>query len=808
MHKYFSKKSLLFIGVFLAILSFKKPLLKLERNIKLFEKGIYFGAGCAFGVSSIVSQFIWGLSVCFSDTLSNECLLFSHLSRSLSNRFFYQVRHGTHHKKQKTLSSWNFNEEALSQISTSTEEERRLLLFLKNRWLVKSNGFSSKTIDWIYPCFGFFLQIHPKTSFCYSRDPSLGLSDTYTDIVNQWKKTLPHPKTYPLILTRPFDLQKYLPHYIRAFEEIPQTFDFVLKQDRTIVDMTHLLPEDPKQWQSFWKKYESSFLKFCKKHNIHLENILFVQKVQRESIGGLRLLPLSSLSKEQVEIQHNFLLKWIGSFGLSANPIELDRWLFDNHFQAEQMELYDIPLKEKCIQNLENFEKGKFFLNSQKAMILRAELKMIKGLISKVSEDQWAQIMCSSTKSKIIQFSFSEIEKQLHFLQQKERAFFLDFTHLEKIHYYLCNLLEIFSPFDSSDFFEIYQNLLPEDFKKHTSYAVHSSGMTSFRGVFTALENALGPFRVIYGKNIYYECENIATKGVNASASEKATDEDFEQTDVLLVQFDPVWKIVFEKDQYKVENISDLLHKIFTKKREKPLVLVIDSTFDFINSKRNHLLLKEFQEQIEKGMLNIICYRSGIKFDLLGMDNFFGAPFLMIHNKDPKWDYFDFLLKDPLLQTDKLSMNWFCLAYQYAASELELYRKQTFENTKKLLNRLPQRLYEKGSPYQVISFEKEAHSVFVDIKVKGFLHSIRAAGLVGGTLFMMCMENGYPIFTRHSLGFYHPNFGLIFDKDLTTIRLTVGIDPEVIETFVKCFGIIDTLNGCSNKEFLEKIRDL
>jgi hypothetical protein len=60
------------------------------------------------------------------------------------------------------------------------------------------------------------------------------------------------------------------------------------------------------------------------------------------------------------------------------------------------------------------------------------------------------------------------------------------------------------------------------------------------------------------------------------------------------------------------------------------------------------------------------------------------------------------------------------------------------------------------------------------------------------------MDANHPIFTRMSIGFYHPNFSVIFDKEVTTIRLTLGLDPSEIDLFAKCFESIDSLNGSAS----------
>jgi hypothetical protein len=178
------------------------------------------------------------------------------------------------------------------------------------------------------------------------------------------------------------------------------------------------------------------------------------------------------------------------------------------------------------------------------------------------------------------------------------------------------------------------------------------------------------------------------------------------------------------------------------------------------------------------------------------MDNYSGAPFFMIHNQDPKWAFYDAQLSDPVLPTDRLSLNWFCLAFKYAGAELELYRKQIFDNTRALLNRTPKRLLSDAAlDYRVIPSESSADQAFFDIKITGPFHAIRAAALVAGTLHVKSLEGGHPIFNRPSIGFYHPNYILFLTEENTSsMRLTLGLDPSQVELFAKCLETIDLLN--------------
>lgn len=205
-------------------------------------------------------------------------------------------------------------------------------------------------------------------------------------------------------------------------------------------------------------------------------------------------------------------------------------------------------------------------------------------------------------------------------------------------------------------------------------------------------------------------------------------------------------------------------------------------------------LLIEFQREIEEGILNIVCYRSGLKFDIFGMDNYSGAPFFTIHRKDCYWSLFDDLVDDPALKADHLSLQWFCLAFKSAASELDLYRGQIFKNTRDLLAKVPGRLFELGSSYRIVPISDNVDPSFVDIKVYGPLHKIRAAVFVAGSLYLRSMQNGFPLFYRRSFGFYHSNIGVLFGEDCTTIRLTLGLDPDQIDVYLRCAKEIDQLN--------------
>ncbi|NNM43261.1 MAG: hypothetical protein HKM07_02840 [Chlamydiae bacterium] len=800
---------------------------------KISKGAVYVGTGTIFGSAFVLARLGWGICQIspWASKVGKECLFLSNLCGSVAHHVFAQIGKGPSPSFFKGIPpsqfSWHINEAILSRIPAVSEEQSQLLSFLQKRWLAKSTGFFPSVVDWICPIFDTRLQVHPQSANAYARSPWIKLSNAYKNRMNAWKQDLPHPPHYPLILTRPFDLQDYLPSFlgIAENERVQTTVKKIALRVQTdpskvVVDLTQVFKgdrQDSEKWLQTWNTYQAAFMEACKEYNINIDQILCIERMKQEEIGGIRLLPFTATSSEKIEEQYQFLLQWISVFGLSANRIELDRWpsspniiTLEHGHSPIQVKLES---KDEFVSDLHAFEQNWRSNQPEKTLLLKGTLDVLKGLFSSLSEEKWNEIITCPTRSSVTKISLMKIKEELQHLKEKgsEDPFFTMASHIEEIHASLCALLEIFSPFTFGDFPSIYQNLLhciPSDLKPLASYGIHSSAMTSIAGIFNATEKAIGKKpRVLYGKNTYYECINAAKLVSSASSIKDATEKDWEEVDLILAQFNPVWRgTEFQIDAYSVENVSEVLHTSLSTRQGMPLILALDCTLDFIDSPRVGQLLTEFREEIQSGALNIICYKSGIKFDLFGMDNYCGAPFYMIHNQDTKWSSFTSLLTDPALQNDRLSLNWFCLAYQYAASELELYQKQIFANTRALLNKISSRLLNyKESGYRVVPIKEEADPSFIDVKISGPLHQIRGSALAAGGIYLQCMEGKHPIFYRLSLGFYHPNFTMLFSEECTTIRLTLGLDPSQVDLLARCFERIDALNDTSEQTLLEAV---
>lgn len=772
---------------------------------------LYLGAGTAFNSLSLLARLGWGISSLspWEIPLGKECLLICDLCGSVALHAFAQA----FSILPSCNRSWDLNQSFLSQIPATSKEEKRLLSFLEKRWLAKSTGFYSAMVKWVSPCFGIPIQVHPETTNSYARDPSNKFSETYIKRVESWKKLLPHPYHYPLILTRPFDVHDYLTSYLAITQE--ESNDTILEKltakiqipkATVIIDLTAVLPssiDNREEWLRLFAPYETLFSHMCKERGLNPIQLLCIQRIQEEGIGGIRLLPLLSLSEKEIEQQHQLLLERISKFGLSANRIELDRCGCDLNTSFGEYAQLQLPSrsKEEYLSYLHAFDQNWKSKNPQKTLMVAGTLHLLEGLLSSLSEEKWKSVSCSDTQSSLTQLAFWRIQQQLEALiQEQDTSSFYDIAfHIEQIQADVTVLLEIFSPFVHSDFPSIYSSLLtslPLSLKPLTSYGIHSTGMTTLAGILKAIEvNTGSPPHILYGKNMYFENIRAAELFGHATAVEEATEKEWKEADLFVAQFNPALRrIDFKITEYHVENVAEDLSKALSARDSKPLTLALDCTFDFLHSARVDALLSSFQKEIESGLLNVICYHSGLKFDLFGLDNYCGSPFYMIHNQDPKWNSFDALLTDPVLQTDPLSLNWFCLAYRYAASQLELYRKQIFDNTRSLLHKVPTHLL--GTTplnYRIVPMQEDADVCFIDIKIFGSLHELRA-DLLGSFLIIKCMEKKHPTFQRPSVGFYHPNLSILFSENCSTIRLTLGLDPSQVDLFARCFETIDTFN--------------
>lgn len=276
------------------------------------ESTLFLGAGFVFETGERIARTAWTLSYLtpWSSTWGEECLLLSRLCSGLSRRCFQQFF--MKREKGASLKSWKVYQEALGEAPAIEEAEQELLAFLGKRWLAKANGFSSLEADWICPSYGISLQVHPETTSCYARDPGSKASATYLKRVEEWKRELPYPNDFPLILTRPSDVSAYLPLSVKGSgeTEIEKRLSLLKENEKLVIDLTEELSGCGEEWE----KWRARLSRFAGK-------AVCIQRLARPEMGGIRILPLS-----ENEGESGFLVERISHLGLSASPVELDRF--------------------------------------------------------------------------------------------------------------------------------------------------------------------------------------------------------------------------------------------------------------------------------------------------------------------------------------------------------------------------------------------------------------------------------------------------------------------------------------------------
>ncbi len=759
---------------------------------------VYLGVGTSFALVSSLVQLGIGLGQWLPKecTLKNDCSILSRLCSSIAQHAFERALSRT---SARPLNPWEYNRQLLSQIPVSSREEEKFLHFLQERWLSKVASLSGFAMEWAYPCYDIYYPVHPDATHSYARSLTPRFCRAYTKRVEAWKQSLFHPLYFPLVLTRPGNIQEYLPDCIQVsrLEDIPSLMEI---GKETILDVSHLFSLESSNWLADWNFLQEFLWQVCQKSKVDPNRIFCVQRLLEETVGGIRILHLKGQSKETLEQQHYKLLDWLTKCGLAANRVELDRWPISKALisGSDVLGFIHAPTPEGStfheeVSDLRNsmdrlrLDRSWSRAPPHKNLMLEGSFQIIEGLLQNISPQRWQEIVQSRVKFAATQLEMAKLTNAFDFLRLKGPEIpYLQFTAcLETIHADVSSLLEIFLPFAPEKFASIYRELLysdagmPQELKALTSCGIHTSGMTNLAAIVKAFSRP----NVLYGENTYFECVNALRNMSNAIHMDKANLEEWKQVDILVEQFNPVLRLEGEV-VYRIENIAQNLHKCLELRGGLPLVLALDCTIDFLHSRKMADLLQEFTSQIENGALCVIGFRSGNKFDLFGMDNYCGAPFFVIHNQDPKWNVCASLFTDDSVQADILSVNWFCLAYQFAPTQLELYRKQIFDNTRALLQKV--NIVGNKTRVRVSPAAPETDLAFLDVKVFGSLHKLRSAALVAGLFFITSMEEKRPMFNRPSLGFYHPNCTMQFGEANSTIRLTLGLDPAEVELFAGC----------------------
>lgn len=418
----------------------------------------------------------------------------------------------------------------------------------------------------------------------------------------------------------------------------------------------------------------------------------------------------------------------------------------------------------------------------------KSTLSLAKGLLIEINEEQWTKINSHHALRQIVQTSLFNIHTHL----AEAEMFMDDFAKfsqsIELIHYEMAALLTVFCPFKDEDFPDIFKNrlvdVIPEELRPYVKAGLTKSAMNTFAGMSVALtKTAEHPVRA-FDPGSHFEIVQFI--GESHRFDNVIRSGDIQKVDLFLAEFNHNVKLLHTHEEYTP---GDVINEVGALLEAKPLTqhltIAVDSTIDFISSPKAKAVLEYFAKDIKDGKLNFVFFRSGQKFDLLGMDNYYGSPWYMVNNGDSHWAAFDILTTSEAFKTDILTTQWFCLVNKHAPAASDQYRKAIFDNAKEVLQHVPEVLLPGQNPkIKVCRVTGGMEPAFIDIKCFGKDHE-SIINTLETYIYKLFTERNIKIHSRGGYGYFNPNINLFMqglDKGpkvrYTTMRLHPGINPE------------------------------
>lgn len=398
---------------------------------------------------------------------------------------------------------------------------------------------------------------------------------------------------------------------------------------------------------------------------------------------------------------------------------------------------------------------------------------------------------------ELIQTTVFRISQHMATATHNTDDFRLFIQGIDLIHTELTTLLLLFKPFDVETYNSLATSYLSEvvpDSRLLTSIGITRSAMSAFTAVNAAILNDNpNPVRIC-GEHSYYE--EVEFVGGNLTLTSALSDPNIKKVDLYVAEFNHNIDIDPNHTVYEKGDVIQDIKKIFEKKPDTDaLTVVIDATIDFTNSEDLKKLIATFRDEIDSGRLNIVVIRSGQKFDMLGLDNYFGAPFYIINNGDEKWNKFKKIKTGEAFQTDPLSLQFFTWMATTGLNLPDEYKGLIFQNTRAILDEVPEGLRPNDEKRAcVCTAHEDVKSPFIDIKIDRLDDSSDQVydqedlrNWVQARFTELFIENKKLAYMRGSFGFPNPNITWIEPK----MRINPGIDPSDIPVFAQFFKELD-----------------
>ncbi len=417
--------------------------------------------------------------------------------------------------------------------------------------------------------------------------------------------------------------------------------------------------------------------------------------------------------------------------------------------------------------------------------------QLIKQLCESISDEMWADKIKDSEFKDYLNLIVANVDRDLSKALLNIEDFRIFIESMDRVHAKLASLLNVFKPFDLDVFtktftLELEDRLLPEGLHVQSA-GITRSAMNTFSGILVEIQKKNPSPVLAIVPHSYYENNYLIPS--SSSLEVVLQNPEVEKVDLFVTEF--YHNIDIDKDhtRYQRENVVEDIKRIF---REKPktdsLTVAIDGTIDYLYSEDIKDLFASLKDEIQAGKLNIIVYRSGQKFDMFGMDNYYGGNYYLVNNGDQKWDRFNSFLSEEQFQTDDLSKQFFAWNFAAGSELVDGYKRLIFDMTQSILSFVPETLKPEGNPYvSVAQFDPDVLTSFIDIKVSPELPSHVQTDLTSwiySRFVELFLDQHRGVYGRRgSFGFTQANITPIEPK----IRITPGIDAGERPLYLQFF---------------------
>jgi peptidase C80-like protein len=407
----------------------------------------------------------------------------------------------------------------------------------------------------------------------------------------------------------------------------------------------------------------------------------------------------------------------------------------------------------------------------------------------------------------VLQTSYFRIENAM----REAMAFPKDFTRflnqIELINQELSTFLEIARPYGDGDFQTGLLKHLGDTIPAGLSVQaeLHPSALHSLASTLASVEALKGTnaLQVMVLDNSYYESgmsldhaktytlshlDGVPVKGTQPLDSKLVQDLKAKGTklDVFLGEFRH--NISETLESYGVEDLAHQVDQLFENDLvSDQLTVVIDNTIDTLKSSNVKSFLEHNADRIAEGKLNVVVFRSAQKFDMLGLDNYYGGSSYSV-NDPASFQAFNDRLGDPSDRLGGLNRQGLTHLVTHAAKSLDAYRGAIMDNTASLYSQLPADLkVTPGSsatpaPVQVSRIEGDDKQVFLAIK----FNEISYKDTFVNALSEVIKKQSFAVDQRPSFGFAMSNLLTIFDKKM---RFNPGLEgPSQIGAYAAFFA--------------------